>query len=574
MSSFAPPAPSDLTDPRDRRYWNNIVRRIKLSLLRALPKNRLTEMVRRHVEQEERVFPDSELDIRMSSAQWIGPIMDSSMIARASDEDVVNAFRTLPDASGWNHPRDWMVGGNVQLSREFANFAKEKPGRAIRLIGLLDAESGTRAAACALEAMSESADPEKVLQLFGDVVHRGFDSEDFRGFVSRAMVKLVDRGVAIGEDVVSILEGWLADPYPAERNNDFVEWETDIDTGAEAASAEWKNEEDGIHRSLLWGLGGFSSVPGGDYPILEALIRIRLVREEFDKIDEMLRVYLDRSKDPELWDNLLRYVPFLHPKDGLRRAALLERLFEEVPGLIETREAAHVVARAQWWNAEFVDAQLDRWADSKSRITRQAYGEIVAAVALLQPTLKWAQGRLDDLVVDGASLNARTGAALTAANLWSDASHREGAGALLKTSAGYWRSGRVEGHLRAVSSCGRVNAGWAYSCAVNCDCRRDRNCAALGSQLRGGTIGNAPASRGRTRRSSGRRSYRGLAERTWRHPEADCCRCCTTRGPCRHSSSPGSRDSGNRDGPVREPDRNRCVGGAQDDGRDRQQVPG
>lgn len=159
---FRPPAPPDLTDAKDRRSWSHNVRRIKLSLLRALPKNRLTAKMRRHVEQEERVFPDSSLGVRMSGARFIGSIMDSAMIARASDEDVVNAFRTLPDSSGWKHPRDWKVGGNVQLSREFANFAKQDPIRCIRLIESLDPDTGTRATGYALEAMSEGAEPEKV----------------------------------------------------------------------------------------------------------------------------------------------------------------------------------------------------------------------------------------------------------------------------------------------------------------------------------------------------------------------------------------------------------------------------
>ena len=430
VGGFRPAAPADLTDAKDRRSWNHEVRRIKLSLLRALPKNRLTAKMRRHVEQEERVFPDSSLGSRMSGG-FIGPIMDSSMIARASDEDVINAFRTLPDASGWDHPRDWMVGGNVQLSRAFATYAKEDPTRAIRLTGLLDPDNGTRVAGCTLEAISEVAAPEKVLGLFGDVVRRGFDGEEFRRLASRAIVKLVDRRAAVGDDVMSILEGWLASPHAAEGSTDKVEMDTNIDTGVEVANAESEKEEDSIQRSFLWGHGGFSMVPGGDYPVLEALIRIRLDREEFDQIDEMLRIYLESCKDPELWDNLLRYVPYLHPNNALRRAALLEQLFTEIPALIETREAAHVVAREHWWNAEFVDSHLDRWKDARSRAVRRVYGELVAVVALLQPTLGWAQERLDSLVEDGAMRDARTGAALTAANLWSDASHRPGAGSLL-----------------------------------------------------------------------------------------------------------------------------------------------
>lgn len=258
-------------------------------------------------------------------------------------------------------------------------------------------------------------------------------------------MRLVDRRAAIDDEIMAILEGWLASPRTAEWDSEKVGLETDIDTGVEASNGEREREEDGIHRSLLWGHGGFSMVPGGEYPILEALIRIRLERKEFDEIDEMLRVYLDRCKDPEVWDNVLRYVPYMHPKNGLRRAALLERLFNEVPTLIESREAAHVVARAHWWNADFVDSQLDRWTNSKSRAARQAYGEIVAAAALLQPALGWAQLRLDRLVEDKAFLDARTGAALTAANLWPDASLRARAGALLTRLLAVGESGVWEG---------------------------------------------------------------------------------------------------------------------------------
>ena len=431
VRKFRPPAPPDLTEAGDRRSWNRSLRRIKLSLLRALPKNRLTAKMRRHVEEEERVFPDSTLASRSTGAQFIGPIMDSVMIARASDEDVINAFRTLPDATGWDHPRDWMIGGNIQLSREFANFAKENPTRAIRLIGSLEPENGTRAAGYALEAMSESAAPEQVLRLFGEVIHRGFDSEDFRGLASRCVVKLVDRKAAIGDDIISIVEGWLSNPQVVNGTIDKVDLGTDTDTGLEAAHAESDDQEDRIQRSFLWGHGGISMVPGGDYLTLEALIRIRLEREEFDQIDEMMRAYLDRCRDVEVWGSLLRFTPYLYPHNTTLRSALLERLLTELPTLVETRDAARVFVNAHWWDAEFANAQLDRWRDSRSRAARQAYGEMVAVAALMQPALGWGQTRLDALIGDRATADARTGAALTAANLWPDARRRAGAGDLL-----------------------------------------------------------------------------------------------------------------------------------------------
>ena len=190
VNSYKPAVPTDLAEAQQRLAWNQVVRKVKYSLLRALPKNRLTAKTRRIVEAEERVFPDDSLGTLSTGAQFIGSIMDVSAISRASDKDVVNAFNTLPDATEWNHPRKFMAGGNIQLSREFANFAKENPERAIRLLGLLEPETGTRAAGYALGAMSENGAPDQVLQLFHDVVQRGFDGEEFRISVSRALQRL------------------------------------------------------------------------------------------------------------------------------------------------------------------------------------------------------------------------------------------------------------------------------------------------------------------------------------------------------------------------------------------------
>ena len=138
ISSYRPAPPPDLTEADSRRNWNQSVRRIKLSLLRALPQHRLDALARRHVEEEERVFPEPTQGTRFIGGGSIDSMMDAAAIARASDTDVINAFRTVPDASGWDHPRNFFVGGNIQLSREFANFSKENPGRAVRLLGFLD----------------------------------------------------------------------------------------------------------------------------------------------------------------------------------------------------------------------------------------------------------------------------------------------------------------------------------------------------------------------------------------------------------------------------------------------------
>ena len=80
-----------------------------------------------------------------------------------------------------------MMGGNIQLSREFAEFAKGDPERAGRLIRKFEPSFGRRAAGYALDAMAENADPKLITTLFTELVDRRFDGEEFRNSVARAV---------------------------------------------------------------------------------------------------------------------------------------------------------------------------------------------------------------------------------------------------------------------------------------------------------------------------------------------------------------------------------------------------
>ena len=417
LKAYNPAPASNLTDVERRRSWRTVVRRIKLSLFRALPKHRLSAKARRQIEQEERVFPDAHLGTDFIGPGWIGPIMNAGAMARAADRDVINAFRTLPDETGNHHPERFMAGGNVQLAQAFAEFAKEHPDRATRVLKSLDPDTGTRAAGCALEAMSKETGPERVLGLLRDVVARGFDNEEFRRSAGRAVVNLVERGVQIDDDTVAILEKWLAEPITVEAPADETDDEAEADAATESARNE-REDEDPIHRSMLWGHGGISIMPSGDYPVVEALIRTLLGRKEIDRVYETLSTYLDRCKEPQSWDHMLRVLPRPDQGERPRRTAFLTRLFAEVAGLVEFKAATHTVMKSRRWNDDFADSQLDRWKDSERATARQAYGEIVAMSALMDPSLHWARARRDELVSNPALKDVRAGAALTSANLW------------------------------------------------------------------------------------------------------------------------------------------------------------
>ena len=430
VSDYRPPAPAYLEEAERRQAWLGIVRRVRQSLLRALPRERVSRKTRRLIEQEELAIGDPTIGSRMIGPRWIGPTMSAAEMKRASDEALINAFRKLPDNTDWSHPTQLMLGGNIQLAREFAHIAKEDPQRAERVLLRLPPECGTRATGYALDAMAEGATPEQVLGLLHEAVNGGFDSEEFRTSASRAVGRLVDRDADIPDETVEILTKWIAHPIPEEAT-ESGDTDDALAIGAESDNDGSEVDRDTSERSLLWGSGGITVVPGGDYQVFETLFRVRLAREEFDQADETLCAYLDRCKEAEVWDMLIRYIPRPHPINPARGMGILNRLFRDVPGLVESAYAAFLLANSPSWNGKFADTQLDRWRDSRSHTGRQAYGEIVAVIGLTQPLLRWAQERVEGLIADRTMEEARAGAALSAAHLWNDSATRPGACDLL-----------------------------------------------------------------------------------------------------------------------------------------------
>lgn len=181
----------------------------------------------------------------------------------------------LPDETGWNHPRRWMAGGNIQLARAFSTFAKSHPERAISILAALNKDNGTRAAAYTLDTLSEGAEPALVMDLLRNVVERGLDGTEFRHSSARALERLAQRGASIDDTLLALLETWLDSSPPETDKGEEGEEETAHGTGilgnvdetrSHAAAGDKAEADDG--ESLLWGYGGFGFVPGGAYPVV------------------------------------------------------------------------------------------------------------------------------------------------------------------------------------------------------------------------------------------------------------------------------------------------------------------
>ena len=432
IDGYRPAAPSRLSKAEERLQWHRIVRSLKASLISAFPKERLEPRDQRHVDEELRAFPEARSRARVAEMGWVGSMMNSEAMELASDDDLINAFRTVPDATAWSHPRRFMKGGNIQLAQQFGVFAAKHPARAERLLASLKPNSGTRAAGKALESVAAEADADFVLGMLHRVVELGFDGEEFRMTVCRLITRLIERQVTIDERTIALLEGWLASPLAKERAEAN---QRDAEAVAEAVAGPETDEqavqENCTDRSPLWAQGGMYVVPEGDCQIVQVLIRVRRKRQEVDQGLDMLERYLDREQDPRVWVHLLHFVPVHGAGSPGREAAFLQRLFAEVPSLVGTKSAAQVLARSCTTDGEFVNTELERWRESDLSEARQAYGEIVGLAVLREPELAWASERLEGLVGNENARDARAGAALTAAHFWMSPENHERAGELL-----------------------------------------------------------------------------------------------------------------------------------------------
>lgn len=453
VRAYSPPPPPQMEDPKSRMSWRHSNRRTQFDLLRALPSHRLSAAARRQIAEDERRYGNRRSGATFTGPQWIGSVMEADAMSKASDADIIHAFEELPDASGWDHPRSWMTGGNIQLARAFSTFAKAHPERAVRILAALSKDNGTRAAAYALDSLSENAEPALVIGVLRDVVDRDFDGSEFRHSTARALERLARRGAAIDETLFALLESWLASSPPdADEDNDSEAeagdeadlFEADEAGPANVASGSEETEPDD-RESLLWGYGGFGIVPGGTYPVVEALVQMRLRRDEPNAALAALSGHLDRNQSLNEWSSLAQFFPYLHRADTARFEAFLESLFVKVPGLIGAKLAAQFLAHSRAQHPALVERHLADWREARSRPARQAYGEIVALAALLNPEVDWGTQRLDAIVSDAASVDAQTGAALSAAHVFADGDRRAEASALLvrlleSGEPGVWRA--------------------------------------------------------------------------------------------------------------------------------------
>lgn len=407
VKAFSPQRPQgNKTDPADSRQWYLYIRATRINLLRALPMPVRPSAIQREIEEEDRRYPHHR-EFESFEGGFIGSPMAEQQMSRASNDDIVNAFREIPDESDWDHPKDFRRGGNIQLARAFAEFSKEHPERSLEVIRHLEPHFGQRAAGYALEALAESYSAVDIMELIVQLQDRGFGDDQFKASVARAVDCLFRRKVIISEPVLVMLEGWVPVHETVSTQEDAVSEQSKEDSEVEAKGFDF----------LLSGQPRIEPVLSGDYPIITAIINARLARNEVSLVIQLLRRYLSLSQDKRVWGMLMTSMSSIPSMDSHGGSALIGDVLS-LSQLDGSYGAAFLMASTHRDALNEVMSNLGRWRNSNHLAARIGYGELVTLIALSNKGGRLAMEWLNELVEDAALAEARVGAAATAVQLF------------------------------------------------------------------------------------------------------------------------------------------------------------
>ena len=392
----APPG-DDASSRFKRRKWT---RERRLRLLRAFPVDRLSPEGRRHLRGEERALPDTrDYDASISGMREVTSPMSAEQMARAADDQILVLFEELIDDTEWDHPR-WrghaFVGGSIQASRAFAEFAGNAPERALGIIRRFEAGTTERPAGAALAALGDSAVPPSILiASIRKLDARGFASQEFRSDAARCLRAIARRADGLDDATCALLEGWITD------------WRPDVadeEVRAGNEHAKFSNQEgsnEARRGSLLWGLGGFGMLPGGNYPFLDALMAGYLLRkpEDADGWLTVLERHLGRDEDPKVWNALALHLQYLVRADRPRAIGLFESLLELQPGVFHAVSGTRLVGRIlDWIPNELLGGITDYWVAGDWASGPQAAGEVWALKLCRRPDDPEARARVEQFL--------------------------------------------------------------------------------------------------------------------------------------------------------------------------------
>ena len=371
------PKREDASSRLERRKWT---REQRLRLLHVFPVDQLSSSGQRHLREEERAFPSAlTQETRVIEAQRIGSPMSTEEMVKATDDQIFALFEELTDDTEWDHPtRRWTdaVGGSIQASREFANFAKNAPDRALNLIQRFRVGTMENPAGAALAELGKgTTPPETLIKFIRELDERGFSSQFFRVDVARCLEQLAPRANGLEDGMCELLEKWITDWHPEDEGDPpgdrFDHFSINGDN----------DEHEQGNKSLLWGHRGARSVPQGNYHFLNTLMCGYLCRKPpgYDDWLVVLERHLKRHENPSVWHEVAENLWRLVGADRQRAPTFLELFLCSQPDVLSSVTGVGLIAHVHsWLSEELLERFINSWITGRWVHGPQAAGEIMA----------------------------------------------------------------------------------------------------------------------------------------------------------------------------------------------------
>ena len=433
----------------DVKYRSRLQRRSRehrLPLLRAFPLARLSSAGQRYLAEERRALPDAEYrDPSPPRMRRVESPMSAEQMTKAGDRDIIRLFDTLPDTTGWGHPtRKWpdAVGGSVEASRAFAEFAKAAPDRALRIIDRFEPGKTERPAGDALAALGGSDVPaNRLIDCVRRLDRRGFASKSFRTESARCLREVARRAGGLDEGICELLEGWIVDRSSGTDEDVADSNETPLTAG----------------ESILWSGRSMVVLPHGNYPVLDALMLGHLLREPPDPSGclAVLGRHLERDDPAKVWGALAINLPYLVRANDQRGIKFLGDMFARHPAVLNMKSGvmliAHVIDRIP---DRMISSIVSGWVSGDWAHGPQAAGEIAALRLCRQPDSEAARMQVDQFLTGGCLDSntvegLRVGLTRTFSRAWREAELRPMVTALLVRIVSIAR-GAVSAAVRSV----------------------------------------------------------------------------------------------------------------------------
>ena len=392
------PKGEDASSLLEHRKWS---RECQLRLLHAFPSDQLSSSGQSHLREEERAFPSTltqEIHV-VEEAQWIGSPMSTEQMTRATDDQIFALFEELTDDTGWNHPtRRWSnrVGGSIQASREFANFAKISPDRALNLIRRFQVGTMERPAGVALAELGKgTTPPETLIKTIRELDERGFSSQLFRVDVALCLEQLAPRANGLEDEMCGLLEKWITDWLPE------VEGDSTGDGFDHFIVNGNNNEHEEDNKSLLWDDRATRSVPQGNYHFLNTLMCGYLCRKPpgYDHWLAVLERHLKRHENPAVWREVAEDLWRLVGADRQRATTFMEPFICSRPDVLFSVTGTRLIARVySWLSEELLERFINSWITGSRVHGPQAAGEIMALRLCRNPDSPKIKGQIENVL--------------------------------------------------------------------------------------------------------------------------------------------------------------------------------